>query len=122
MQRLTKTQTLNSTMKKLLTLVLAGGMMAFYACGPSAEEVAKEKQRVDDSIKMADSLANAAAAEKQKAYDDSVANAAAQAAAQHAADSARVADSLAALKGKPKPKTIEQKTKDEAKKATGGRG
>lgn len=109
-------------MKKLLTLVLAGGMMAFYACGPSAEEQAKEKQRVDDSIKAADSTANAEAAAKQKAYDDSVAAATEEAKAKAAADSARVADSLAALKGKPKPKTIEQKTKDEAKKATAGRG
>ena len=62
-------------MKKLLTLVLAGGMIAFYACGPSKEELAKREKHKQDSIHMADSMAQAAAAAKEKAKADSIAQA-----------------------------------------------
>lgn len=107
MHRLTKTKQFNSTMKKLLTLVIAGGMLAFYACGPSAEEIAAKEKAKQDSIHMADSIAAAEAAAMEKARQDSIAAADAAAKAQAAADSARVADSLAAAKKggtKPKPK------------------
>ena len=78
-------------MKKLLTLVVAGGMLAFYACGPSKEEIAAKEKAKQDSIHMVDSLAAAEAEAK----------------AQAAADSTRIADSTAAAKkpgSKPKPK------------------
>ncbi len=109
-------------MKKLLTLVIAGGMLAFYACGPSKAELEKREKAKQDSIHMADSVAAAAAAAAEKAKADSVA-AAQEAAAKAAAEQAK-ADSIAAAatKGGKKPKTIQQKTKDEAKKATSGRG
>ena len=109
-------------MKKLLTLVLAGGMLAFYACGPSKAELEAKEKAKQDSIRMADSVAAAVAAAAEKAKADSIA--AAEAAALEAAEKAK-ADSIAAAeanKPKSKPKTIEQKTKEEAKKATGGRG
>ncbi|MDO8661439.1 MAG: hypothetical protein Q7K43_06115, partial [Candidatus Woesearchaeota archaeon] len=81
-------------MKKLLTLVVAGGMLAFYACGPSKEEIAAKEKAKQDSIHMVDSLAAAEAAAKAAAE---VAAAEAAAAAEKAiADSTRVADSLAA--------------------------
>lgn len=104
-------------MKKLLTLVIAGGMLAFYACGPSAEEIAAKEKATQDSIAAADAKVAEEAAAREKAVADSVA------VVEAAADSARVADSLAtAKKGGKKPKTIEQKKVEEAKKATGGRG
>ena len=117
MHRLTKTKQLIVTMKKLLTLVLAGGMIAFYACGPSKAELEAKEKHKQDSIHMADSMAAAKAAEEAAAK--AAEEAAAAAKAQAAADSARVADSLAAAKKggtKPKPK------KTEAQKATQGRG
>ena len=109
-------------MKKLLTIVLAGGMLAFYACGSSkAEQEAKEKAK-QDSIHMADSVAAAeaasAAAAKEKAMQDSVAAVAA------ASKQKAMEDSVAAAQakgGKGKAKSTEQK-KAEAKKVVSGRG
>jgi plasmid stabilization system protein ParE len=103
-------------MKKLLTLVIAGGMLAFYACGPSKAELEKKEKAKQDSIHMADSLAAAASA-AQAAEEAAKAAAAAQAAMEQARmDSTRVADSLAAAKkGGPKkakvvvPKTVTSK-------------
>ena len=37
-------------MKKLFTLFLFAGMMAFVACGPSAEEKAAKEKAIQDSI------------------------------------------------------------------------
>ena len=94
-------------MKKLLTLVLAGGMFAFYACGPSKAELEAKEKAKQDSIHMADSMAAATAAAeaaaKQKAMQDSI-DASMAAAKQKAME-----DSIAAAapkKGgsKPKPK------------------
>ena len=109
-------------MKKLLTLVLAGGMFAFYACGPSKAELEAKEKAKQDSIHMADSLAGVAAAAAAKASADSAA--AAQAAADAAAKQKAMEDSVAAAKdkGKGKPKSMDTKKKEEAKKATSGRG
>lgn len=54
-------------MKKLVTFATAASMLAFIACGPSAEEKAKAEQHVKDSTRMADSTAKAAAMMKAKA-------------------------------------------------------
>ena len=108
-------------MKKLFTLVAVAGMFTFFACGPSAEEKAAMEKAKQDSIAaveaakaqaMADSTAAYAAAEeaKAKATADSIA------AATAAAEAAKTAKPAA------KPKTNEQKVKEEAKKATSGRG
>jgi hypothetical protein len=60
-------------MKKLLSLALITGMTAFYACGPSAEDKAKQEQMEKDSIAMADSMMRAAEeAAKQNAMSDSM--------------------------------------------------
>lgn len=101
-------------MKKLFTLVLAGGMMAFYACGPGKAELEAKAKATQDSIHMADSLAQAEAAAKAQAIADSTAAAEAQA----IADSTRIADSLAAHK----PKSKAQKAKEVTKKVISGRG
>ena len=98
-------------MKKLFTLVIAGGMLAFYACGPNKAEMEAKAKATQDSIRMADSIAGAQAAALEKAKNDSVA-AAAQAAVEKAkADSVAAAEAEAAAKkgGKkakeaPKPK------------------
>lgn len=103
-------------MKKLLTLVIAAGMLAFYACGPNKAELEAKEKAKQDSIHLADSLA--AAEQAAKAAEEA---AAAAAAAQAKMDSTRIADSLAAVKN-VKPKSMQQKKKDEAKKATSGRG
>ena len=107
-------------MKKLLTLVIAAGMFAFYACGPSKAELEAKEKATQDSIKMADSLAGVEAA--AKAAEEAAKAAEAAAMEQHKADSTRVADSLAAAKPGKKAKTVEQKKVEEAKKATSGRG
>ena len=77
-------------MKKLFLIIAVAGFTFFYACGPSAEELAKKAQ--EDSILVADSIAKveaeakrvqdsidavaAIAAEKEKAIQDSIAKAA----------------------------------------------
>ena len=109
-------------MKKLLTLVIAGGMLAFYACGPSKAELEAKEKAKQDSIRMADSMAAADAAAKAKAAADSASAAQAAAMEKAKADSTHMADSLAAAKKGGKPKTMDQKKKEEAKKATSGRG
>ena len=110
-------------MKKLLTLVIAGGMLAFYACGPSKAELEAKEKAKQDSIRMADSLAGVEAAAKAKAAADSTAAAEAAMKAKAAADSAAAADAAAAASKKGgKPKTMEGKKKEEAKKANAGRG
>ena len=109
-------------MKKLLTLVIAGGMLAFYACRPSAEEIAAKEKATQDSIAAADAMAAEAAAAKAKAIQDSTDAANAKAAEEAAAKAKQDSIDAAAAKKGGKPKTMEQKTKEEAKKATSGRG
>ena len=83
-------------MKKVLSIIAVAAMTtAFVACGPSKEEMEKREQAKQDSI-----------AAVEKAKQDSIAAAAAEAEkmaqeanAQRIADSTRVADSLASLKG-----------------------
>ena len=109
-------------MKKLLTLVIAGGMLAFYACGPSKAELEAKKQHEQDSIKMADSMAAATAAAAQAEEAAKAAADAAAAAEKAKMDSTRVADSLAATKKGGKPKTKKEAEKQEVKKVVSGRG
>ena len=88
-------------MKKLFTLFVLAGMMAFVACGPSAEEKAAAEKRVNDSI----------AAVKVQAKQDSIAK----------VEKAKQ-DSIAAAAEKAKQDSIakaeEAKTKKGGKKAT----
>ena len=72
-------------MKKLFAMFVVAGMVAFVACGPSAEEKAEKARQ--DSIALADSLANVAA--EQTRLADSTAKAAI------VADSLAHADSIA---------------------------
>ncbi len=74
-------------MKKLFSLLVIAGMVAFVACGPSAEEkaaaekakqdsIAAVQQKIDDSIAAAQqAIDDSIAAAKQKAIDDSIAKA-----------------------------------------------
>lgn len=71
-------------MKKLFSVLVVAGMVAIVACGPSAEEIAaKAKAKADsiaavvtaDSLKAVATADSIAAAEKQKAIDDSIAKA-----------------------------------------------
>ena len=62
-------------MKKTLTLIAIAGMFAFVACGPSKEEQEKKAQATKDSLAKDSTDKAQAAADKQKAWDDSVANA-----------------------------------------------
>jgi hypothetical protein len=54
-------------MKKLVTFATAASMLAFIACGPSADEKMKAEQHVKDSTRIADSTAKVAAMMKMKA-------------------------------------------------------
>lgn len=84
-------------MKKVFTLIAIAAVTAtFVACGPSKEDLEKAEKAKQDSIAMADSIANADAAAKlaEQAKADSIAMA-----DQAKADSTRIADSVAALKG-----------------------
>ncbi len=114
-------------MKKLLTLVLAGGMIAFYACGPSKEELAKREKHKNDSIHMADSMAQAAAAAKEKAKQDSIAQAemamkekAKQDSIMKAEEEAKAKGAKGAKGGSTKPGKME--TKQQEKKELKKRG
>lgn len=121
MQPVNQNKQLIVTMKKLFSLVLAGGMASLIACGPSAEEIAAEQKRKEDSIRRADSIRQAEEAARQAAIQDSIAKA--EAAEKARQDSIRIADSIAAAaKNKPKPKTKEEKQKEEVKKVVKGRG
>ena len=72
-------------MKKLFAMFVVAGMVAFVACGPSAEENAEKARQ--DSIAQADSVA--ALAVEQTRLADSTAQAAV------VADSLAKADSIA---------------------------
>jgi len=81
-------------MKKVFTLIAIAAVTAtFVACGPSKEDLEKAEKAKQDSIAMADSIANADAAAKlaEQAKADSVAMV-----EQAKADSTRIADSIAA--------------------------
>jgi len=71
-------------MKKLVTFATAAGLLAFIACGPSAEDKAKMEKAKADSMHMADSMKAAQAAMMMKAKADSAAKA-------HMADSMKMA-------------------------------
>lgn len=75
-------------MKKLFAMFVVAGMVAFVACGPSAEEKAEKARQ--DSIALADSLTNVAA--EQQRLADSTAQAG------MVADSLAKADSIANAK------------------------
>ena len=100
-------------MKRITTMMLAVGMLAFVACGPSAEEKAAIEKAKQDSIaaaqKMVDDSIAAANAAMEKARMDSM----------NMAMEKMKADSIAAAEAKksarPKPKTNEQKMKEDAK-------
>jgi hypothetical protein len=76
-------------MKKLASLLIVAAMFAVVACGPSADEIKKQKEA--DSIKKADSIAKVEAEAKRKA--DSVAK---------AAEEQKKTDSIEAAKKKKK--------------------
>jgi len=62
-------------MKKLVTFATAASMLAFIACGPSAEEKAKADAHVKDSLRQ-DSTAKAQAkAMAMQKMNDSIAKA-----------------------------------------------
>jgi hypothetical protein len=73
-------------MKKLLTIATAAGMLAFIACGPSAEDKAKVEKMKADSMHNADSMKAVQAASMMKMKQDSMMKA-------HMNDSAKMADS-----------------------------
>ncbi|MEO8086401.1 MAG: hypothetical protein ABI763_06260 [Bacteroidota bacterium] len=99
-------------MKRITTMILAAGMFTFVACGPSAEEKAAAEKAKQDSVaavqKMADDSIAAATAAAEKATMDSM-NMVME---RMKADSIAAAD---AKHAKPKPKTIEQKKKEDMK-------
>ena len=104
-------------MKKILVLLAVGGMLSFYACGPSAEEkAAMDKKRADSTEN-----ANKMAAEMQKAREDSAA--AAQKAMEDAQAEAlkRQNDSLEAAAAK-KPAAKPAPKKPGEVKAGSGKG
>ena len=73
-------------MKKLVTFATAASMLAFIACGPSAEDKAKMDKMKADSAHAADSMKAAKDAAMMKMKQDSMA-------AKMKADSAAHADS-----------------------------
>lgn len=59
-------------MKKVLSVLAIGMMMAFVACGPSAEEKAAAEKAKADSIAAAEAAAAEAEAAKMQAEQDSL--------------------------------------------------
>lgn len=96
-------------MKKLFSIFLLAGMMAFVACGPSAEEKAAAEKRVQDSITAVKEQAKQdSIAAVEKAKQDSIA-AAVEKAKQ---DSIAAAEAAKAKKGTKKattPKPVQKK-------------
>ncbi len=86
-------------MKKVFSLLVIAGMVAFVACGPSAEELAAKKKKTEDSLAEIAKQDSIALAEKAQAEADSLEN-------------VRIQDSIAQATAKggktttaPKPKT-----------------
>lgn len=115
-------------MKKILSLLAIAGTMSIVACGPSAEELAAEKKRIEDSIASFEKMRDDSIASYNKVIEDSIAAFNNNKAAADSLAAKMAADSIAALAvktkpaPKPKPKTIPEKIKEETKKATQGRG
>ena len=96
-------------MKKLLALIVIGGMVGFISCGPSQKDKDAAKKKTQDSL---DSIA------KDKRVSDSLAQI-------RIADSTRKADSLAEIaKKKPQGTGVKPKTtlEDKKEKVKAGRG
>ena len=111
-------------MKKVLTLVAAASMFTFVACGPSAEEKAAKEKATQDSIAAVEAAKAAEEAAKAQAAQDSInaVNAAKEAEAKRIADSTAEAEAKKGKKVVKPVKTNKEKEKEEAKKATSGRG
>ena len=88
-------------MKRLFALLVVAGV-CFIACGPSAEEKAKEEKRIADSIALVEAEAAKLAAEAEAA---AAAKLAAEAEAE--AEAAKLAEEAANAK---KPATAAKKT------------
>jgi hypothetical protein len=54
-------------MKKILSITLLAGMIAFSACGPSAEEKAATEKAAQDSIAAAETMMKEAEAQAMEA-------------------------------------------------------
>jgi hypothetical protein len=108
-------------MKKSLSLVAVAAMFALVSCGPSAEEKAAKEKATQDSIAAVESAKAAEEAAKAQAMVDSTNafNAAKEAEAKRIADSTAAAGTKKNVK--VPAKTMKEKVKEEAKKATGGR-
>ncbi len=67
-------------MKKILSLLVVAGMVFVASCGQSAKQKEAEQKRIQDSIRVADSIAQVekAAQAADQAKQDSIANAAKQ--------------------------------------------
>ena len=82
-------------MKKVLSVIAVAGMLAFVACGPSAEEKAAAEKKIQDSLaqvyqqRVNDSLAAA-----EQVVKDSLAK----------VEAKRIEDSVAAAAAKPTKK------------------
>ncbi|HLG34966.1 MAG TPA: hypothetical protein VI757_08815 [Bacteroidia bacterium] len=92
-------------MKKVLMILSAACFMFVAACGPSAEEQAKEAQRIQDSTAAAiqhvnDSIAEVAQAAEAMRIQDST----------DVANAAKAQDSIAAAKKKATKKTAKSQT------------
>ena len=92
-------------MKRLFALLVMAGM-CFVACGPSAEEIAKEQQRKDDSIAAVKAAEDAAA---QAAAEEAAAKLAAE---EEAAKAAAAEEEAAKAK---KPATVKKTTAEPVK-------
>lgn len=81
-------------MKTIVTILSGAALLGVVACGPSAEQLEKQKQ---DSLRADSAKQAEAAAMKMQMMQDSLAKVAEQA----KADSIRVADSIAAATAAP---------------------
>ena len=90
-------------MKKLIPALFVAGIMStvFISCGPSAEEKAAAEQHMKDSIAAVETARADSMMAAQKAMEDSMAMVKMT---QDSMAAKATADSLAALKSKPKTK------------------
>jgi hypothetical protein len=111
-------------MKKVFTLIAAASMFTFVACGPSAEEKAAKEKATQDSIAAVEAAKAAEEAAKAQAITDSTNayNAAKEAEAKRVADSTAEYEANKGKGGKTKPKSVEQKVKENKKELNKDRG
>ena len=89
-------------MKKIISFILLAGVVVFYACGPSKQEIQMHEKTKQDSIRIGDSIATVIS-QKTQLVQDSITRAA------HALKEKALQDSIAKVETKHDKKMSKHK-------------